>query len=349
MADKKDDAGNNKKKKSIIASLDLKNYKAKYTDIYGNGKATEVDFDNFLIAEPDSAAKSSNNKPTTKVSQPVQTTQINKPNIRQNDRAVKNTIDNNTSSVDILLNQGNKTNNVNVAANIKSANANIKTAANPITSSSNNDRVANRPKVDTNVKLNTGVRTRSNVGIANRPAARVKDEDFERRVNAEADNDFYDDRVGKDIGSTFRSTALQRNKTEGEYDVDSTSDDNVVDDYVNEMKEQRGNRKLNLRSPVKVNVRYEVPSKSDEPEIHEEPKEPPRRTETYGIVISAVAVIYGISTQDRALLFLSVSLLVYLLRSNLAAPFGKHSHSIENLLRGFSIALFLGAIFFAFF
>ena len=64
MADK-DDAKDKKKKKSIIASLDLKNYKAKYTDSYGLGKPNEVDLDNFLVAEPDKNAKPE--KPAEKI------------------------------------------------------------------------------------------------------------------------------------------------------------------------------------------------------------------------------------------------------------------------------------------
>ena len=106
-----------------------------------------------------------------------------------------------------------------------------------------------------------------------------------------------------------------------------------------------------MRDPITVNIRHEVKNRNGEEEIVEvtDVKEPPRRTETYGIVISAVAFIYSIIAKDKPLVFLSVSLLLYLARPIIAAPFGAYSTSVQNAIKGFSMALFFGAIFFIFF
>ena len=250
MAEDKDDK---KQKKSIIASLDLKNYKPKYTDVFGNGKATEIDIDNFLEAEPE------------------------KTEIRETESKGK-------------------------------ANTNI----------------TNETKQTKIVKK-----------VEN------KDEDFERRVSAEADNDFYDEKPISTSGNAFRSNLKRINK-----DIDEENENK------GKSKIERSNRKLSLREPIKVNLKHEINENLNRPDIlisEDEEKKPPRRTETYGIVISAVALIYSITVADKALIFLSLSLLIYLTRPIIAAPFGNYNQSVQNALKGFSMALFFGAIFFAFF
>lgn len=285
MADKND--ADKKKKKSVIASLDLKNYKAKYTDSYGMGKPNEIDIDNFLIAEPDSK------KEPEKVV------------VEQKTEPVKLTATEEVTKFKI-------------------------TPTPP-------------PTVDSEVNEET--LPKNSIAPAKNEIVNA-DSDFERRVNAEAENDFYDDKPKDKFARAFKSDVVSRKI--------STNDD-VRDDEVEEnikpkeTKDVKGRRKINLREPIKVNVRHEVRDRAEKMELNSVNKEPLRRTETYGIVISAVALIYSISTADRALLFFSVSLLLYLIRPIVAAPFGKYSNTIQNLLKGFSIALFFGAIFFAFF
>ncbi len=266
--DNTDKTGDKKKRKSIIASLDLKNYKAKYTDSYGLGKPNEADLDNFLIAEPD--PKSEDKKESKK-------------NVAENTQKVV--------SVPTIS-----------AAPTTSTNSNIK-----------NEIQTSEPVVDkTTIKKTSEIpKTTAN-----------SDSDFERRVNAEADNDFFDDKPTQQTSNTFHS------------------------------KEIKPNRKINIREPIKVNVRHEIRDRTqviEDIEIESSEKKPVRRTETYGIVLSAVAFIYSIFTKDKPLLFFSVSLLLYLLRPVIAAPFGKHSQSVQNAIKGFSMALFFGSIFFIFF
>ena len=299
MADK-DDSNDKKKKKSIIASLDLKNYKAKYTDSYGLGKPNEVDLDNFLIAEPD-----------TKETQEIKETHKDKAqNPKSSFKKVENTI-----------------NSINVASN----------AASTVNSTkSDNVTVDSKPKPIEQVKTVSANQSARAVA-SSQP---VRDNDFERRVNAEADNDFYDDKPAQQIGDTFRSKAIDRRPT-----VENSSESQSFGD-VNEVK---NNRKLNIREPIKVNVRHEIMDRSEYTEVSSTEQKPIRRTETYGIVISAVALLYGILTKDKALVFLSVSLLLFLTRPVIAAPFGKYSQAVQNAIKGFSIALFIGSIFFIFF
>ena len=288
MADK-DDSNDKKKKKSIIASLDLKNYKAKYTDSYGLGKPNDANLDNFLIAEPD--PKDEAKKEAEKIA-------------KQETSKAK-------TKVNIVP---------------------VPTASTPTS--------ATTPKIATENNKKDPVIDKSTIKQTSKSSSdfSIRDSDFERRVNAEADNDFYDEKPVQQIGDTFRSNVIKRK---------SSTIENPIDD--SEVKDIKPNRKLNLREPVTVNVRHEIRDRSEDIEIDTEEKKPVRRTETYGIIISAVAFVYSIFTKDKPLLFLSVSLLLYLMRPIIAAPFGKYSQPVQNAIKGFSMALFLGSIFFIFF
>ena len=294
----KDDANNKKKKKSVIASLDLKNYKAKYTDSYGLGKPNEVDLDNFLIAEPDSN-NDTKKAVEEKINIPIKPVTSNSP---------KNSVTNNVTKVNELT--------------------------------ENNTKIDNNFIDDDNSKVKI---TAGENKIVNE--ALNIDSDFDKRINHEADNDFYDDKPIQKRDSAFRSNVISNN-SKNEQELED------VKPLAN-LKEEKGKRKLNIREPVKVNVRHEIKNNMEEnvedTAINTAVKEPQRRTETYGIIISAIALLYSIKTADRALFFLSTSLVLYLMRPIIAAPFGKHSDSIQNAIKGFSIALFFGAIFSIFF
>ena len=200
--------------------------------------------------------------------------------------------------------------------------------------------VDNKIKNATNVvsvknidKLNNkGNEGNASSSVSTVSASPIRDSDFDKRVNAEAVNDFYDEKPSQQIGDTFRSNITTHK---------STNDESA--------KEIKGSRKLNLREPVMVSIRHEIKDRVDDEEIIVTEKKPIRRTETYGVVISAVALIYSIVAKDKALFFLSVALFLYLIRPVVAAPFGKYSQAVQNAIKGFSIALFFGSIFFIFF
>ena len=270
--DKKDESEPKTKKKSIIASLDLKNYKAKYTDSFGNGKADDIDFDNFLIAEPKDNDKDKPTAPNKNISSDKPVTSQNPP---PNDKSKLN---------------------------------------NPV-----QDDSSKPPTVE--VKSQDNVKTKEQI---------KPDKDFEKRVLAEADNDFYD--KGAKSSSTFKSN------------ITSNSDDEP-----GEVKDGKKISKLNIRTPVTVTVRTEISEDKNEEQETPEIKEPLRRVESYGLIISAIAMIYSITAADKGLFFLSFSLFTYLIRPIAAAPFGENGQAVKNALKGFSIALFFGAILFTFF
>ena len=85
------------------------------------------------------------------------------------------------------------------------------------------------------------------------------------------------------------------------------------------------------------------------PDENVEQKNPPRRVESYGIVISAISLVYAFYVADKAAFFLSMSLLSFLIRPLVGPLFGKHDHAVQNILKGFGIAVFVGAIIFIFY
>ena len=72
------------------------------------------------------------------------------------------------------------------------------------------------------------------------------------------------------------------------------------------------------------------------------------RAETAGAVLSVLMLVYAVSTMDKPLFFMSMSLLSHTLRPLIGSLFGKHNREVQNALRGFSIVLFFGALFFLF-
>lgn len=247
MADKEEKEG---KKKSKIASLDLKNYKPKYTDSYGLGKPNEVDLDNFLTAEPENVVENKVEE-SIKITEPIQIEE-------------------------------------------------------PV-------KVQKPVKIEESVKVEEPIKIEKTVAV---------------------ENDILDETPVQSVQSQerFHSKVIQRTK------VNETSE-NI----------EKSRKKLSLREPVTVNIKHEVKErKLIEEELQTEVKEPRRRTETYGVVLSALALVYSIVVKDKAMIFLSTSLLVFLLRSTIAAPFGKYKQSVENAIRGFSMAVFIGAILFIF-
>lgn len=129
--------------------------------------------------------------------------------------------------------------------------------------------------------------------------------DFEKRVLAEADNDFYDDVRStaddkKDSPQVFHSKNFDRKPTEP---VEKISDETDFD----------LSRKLS-------------------------------RPEMAGVTLSAIMMIYSVSVLDKPLFFLALSLLTHLLRPFVGRLFGKHNREVQNAMRSFSWVIFFGAI-----
>ncbi len=68
------------------------------------------------------------------------------------------------------------------------------------------------------------------------------------------------------------------------------------------------------------------------------------RGELTSMLLTGLIMLYGISEQDLPVIFLTVSFLLYMLRRMTAFIEKGPAGTVNNLLKGFSIGLFFGAI-----
>ena len=147
---------------------------------------------------------------------------------------------------------------------------------------------------------------------------KIADANFEKRVFAEADNDFFDERQPKNIGDNFRSSIKE---------------------------------KQNQTSTFRSKVLEEGEKKSSPEEIQKFDPELYRnltRAEMAGVGISIAAMMYSFMNLDKPLFFLAMSLFVHLLRPLVGGFCGKYNRAVQNALRSFSFVLFFGALLFLF-
>ena len=70
--------------------------------------------------------------------------------------------------------------------------------------------------------------------------------------------------------------------------------------------------------------------------------------EVAGAALSAVMLVYSVTTMDKPLFFMSMALFSHTIRPLVGSFFGKHNRAVQNAMHAFSIVLFLGAILFLF-
>lgn len=262
-------ADDTKKKKSRIASLDLKNYKPKYSDPYGDGTARPIESEGF-VSETAAEPPKVESKPTVETKPTVES----KP--------------------------------------IEPAPSTVETQK-PIEI----EKPIEPPKIETKP-------------IEPPPSTA----DDRRPIEI------------KTVSTVETKSAIEKK---------STVEDKKPSDKKPSSKKPstKKNKKVHLREPVKVNVRSELKERPvvgvDPNYVVEENKPYHRRVESYGIAISAVALVYALYTADKALFFLSLSLFTYLIRPLIGPLFGKHNQTVQNALKGFSIAVFFGSILFIFY
>ncbi|MBQ7198708.1 MAG: hypothetical protein IJS29_05545 [Selenomonadaceae bacterium] len=198
------------------------------------------------------------------------------------------------------------------------------------------------PKVDLTKKVKPAEKVKpssietSNVEIANDKVADVKpvevasknssveivevkvDAEFEERVLAEANNDFLDDKPKR---------PRRMMSTEDIASSRSAFRAKLIQDRIAEEKELEIERKKN--SDKNSDLRRNL-----------------TRAEMVGAAISAAMLAYSLSTYDKPLFFMAMSLLSHTLRPLIGGFFGKHNRSVQNALHGFSIVLFFGALLF---
>ena len=142
--------------------------------------------------------------------------------------------------------------------------------------------------------------------------------DFERRIFAEADNDFFDEKPLESIGDNMRSIS----------------------------KEKAGSRTSSFRSRILAEKAAEKNSaeENDSPDFDPELHRKLTRAELAGVAISAMMLFYSFVNLDKPLFFLSLSLFTHLIRPLIGAFCGKYNRSVQNGLRSFSLVLFVGAL-----
>lgn len=100
-------------------------------------------------------------------------------------------------------------------------------------------------------------------------------------------------------------------------------------------------------------TREERVARLREAEVREEPAATEKRRlfrgELFGSLLAVAAILYGAFTEDLPIIYLAMAFLVYELRAFTVLLGGRVGPFLGNLLWGFSVALFLGAIFMAFF
>lgn len=144
--------------------------------------------------------------------------------------------------------------------------------------------------------------------------SKQKDADFEKRVFAEADNDFFDEKQPENIGNTFRSKMPQKKSRPATFHtVKESSDDSS-------------------------------PKEEPKPEFDPELNRKLSRAEITGVALSALAMLYSFTAMDKPLFFLALSLFTHLMRPLIGAFCGKHNRAVQNGLRSFSFVIFAGAI-----
>ena len=142
--------------------------------------------------------------------------------------------------------------------------------------------------------------------------------DFEERVFAEAENDFYEEKVSE-IGKHMRSKVAEKENLAPIFHSKNIEND------VHEPGEEKFQQ-------------------SDDPELRRKLT----RAELAGVFISVLMLLYSYSTLDKPLFFLSVSLMTHLVRPIVGGFFGKYNRAVQNAMRSFSLVLFFGAILFIF-
>ncbi|MBQ9486680.1 MAG: hypothetical protein IJU91_02620 [Selenomonadaceae bacterium] len=171
-------------------------------------------------------------------------------------------------------------------------------------------------KATTEVKPTAEVKVKTAVEVVE-----VKtDTEFDKRVFAEADNTFHDEKPRKPRRKlTPDETANARAAYRAKMIRDTVADEKEIyfEDKKNIDKDADLYRKLT-------------------------------RVETAGVALSAAMLFYAFATLDKPLFFMSLSLLSNLLRPIIGGFFGKHNRSVQNALHGFSIVLFFGALLFIF-
>ena len=150
--------------------------------------------------------------------------------------------------------------------------------------------------------------------------------EFEKRVFAEADNDFYDEKIPQNIGNNMRS-----NVTEKIAEKLPDSQTAFRSKFVNKQLEDLKDKNSDVEGENAPDL---------DPELHRKLT----RAEMAGVALSALLMIDAYINLDKPLFFIALSLFVHLMRPLFGAFCGKYNRAVQNGMRSFSFVLFIGAI-----
>ena len=153
--------------------------------------------------------------------------------------------------------------------------------------------------------------------------------EFEKRVFAEAENDFFDEKVPQNIGKNIRSRFKEKIS-----EVEETKSARPL--FHNKILEKQFEDEDNLESA-------EYPPEYD-PELYRKLS----RAEIAGVGLSTLIMLYAFHNLDKPLFFLALSLFVHLMRPLIGGLSGKYNRAVQNAMRSFSLVLFVGALIFLF-
>ena len=91
-----------------------------------------------------------------------------------------------------------------------------------------------------------------------------------------------------------------------------------------------------------------MPEEELEEEAAEEPKKLFSHSEWSILIVTFLVMLYSILEYDIPVFFFTVAVLLFLLRRMTTLMRSPHAATINNLMKGFSIGLFFGAILLAF-
>ena len=139
----------------------------------------------------------------------------------------------------------------------------------------------------------------------------------------------------------------QNNFDNDELYSEKTSDDD--DFYTEKVSLDKTPRPKTFHSKNFIDSETQAKEDEKKPALYEsELKLKLSHAETSGVAISAVMLAYSLAESDKPLFFLSIALLIFLLRPLIGALAGKYNRAVQNALHSFSIVLFIGALLFLF-
>jgi|GEM_PF-2394280 len=164
------------------------------------------------------------------------------------------------------------------------------------------------------------------------PVKLEAENDFEKRIFAEAENDFYDEKIPQHIGKNMRSGITEK----------------LADGDEKKSSQNAFRSKFVQKKFEEINTENLAEDDEDSPDFNPELHRKLSRAETAGVGLSAIMMIYAFENLDKPLFFLALSLFIHLMRPLIGSFFGKNNRAVQNAMRSFSWVLFFGALVFLF-